>query len=151
MRLLKCGTVPKGEFKKLYREIVKSGVDSLNEVRPLITSVMTKTVGTQYFSLATLKEMGHPYKDHAPGGLHPGVINVQTGEFFQGFRITVPKIIGGTITIYIENDSWKGQVLLHPNHMIARPWESYLMWHLQRTVNPRLTALMANKFRMRRG
>jgi len=149
MKLLKTGRVPKLELNKVWSSVVQAEVDTLASIRPVVDDILVKNVGTQYYSLAALKKMGHPYKNRAPGGLAPGIINVQSGDFFRSFRLTGPTISGQQVILYIENDSWKGEMLLHPHNMIARPWESYLMWHLQRAIAPRLGAIFAAKFKFR--
>lgn len=150
MRLLKSGKVPKAELNKLWKDVQMTEIEALNAVRPVVDDILRKTVGTRYFSLATLRKMGHPYKNRAPGGLAPGIINVQSGEFFRAFRITGPVITGQRVTLYVENDSWKADMLLSPPNMIPRPWKSYLMWHLQRALTPKLGAIFAQKFKFRK-
>ena len=149
MRLLKTGKVPKLELNRLWSSVVQAEVDTLASIRPIVNDILVKNVGTRYYSLAALEKMGHPYKNRAPGGLAPGVINVQSGEFFRAFRITGPTLSGQRVILYIENNSWKAEMLLHPTNMIPRRWESYLMWHMQRAITPRLGAIFAAKFKFR--
>jgi hypothetical protein len=149
MKLLKSGRVPKLELNRLWKGIQQAESETLEAIKPIVNEILVKNVGTQYYSLAALKRMGHPYKNRAPGGLAPGIINVQSGEFFRSFKLTGPVASGQRMTLYIENNSWKAEMLLHPGNMIPRPWDSYLMWHLQRAITPKLGAIFASKFKFR--
>jgi len=149
MKFLRSGKVPKGEINRVYKAVVDAGVMSLAEVRPLVYEVLIKCVGTQYYSLAALKQMGHPYKKRAPGGLNPGVINVQSGEFFRAFKIEGPTRSGSALTLWVDNYSWKAVLLIDAPRMISRPWNTYLMWNLQRAITPVLGKLLAKNIKLR--
>lgn len=150
MRLLKSGRVPKCSLDKVWEDVLQGEAETLQAVRPVVDEILRKTVGTQYFSLATLSKMGHPYKKGSPGGLAPGIINVQSGEFFLAFRIIGPVASAKQMTLYVENNSWKAAMLLAPANMIPRPWSSYLMWYLQRSLTPKLGAIFAQKVKFRK-
>lgn len=150
MRLLKCGKVPKLELNRVWQDIQQAEKETLNAARPVIDEVIRFCVGTRYYSLQTLAKMGHPYASGTPGGLHPGIINVQSGEFFRGFRILGPEVDRSKAVLYVTNQSWKAGLLLAGNgRMIPRPWDTYLMWHLQRALRPKLGAMFASRLKLR--
>jgi hypothetical protein len=94
--------------------------------------------------------MGHPYKSHPPGGLKPGIINYQTGDFYKSFRITGPQRAGYRLTLWVENDNVLGELLESGTaRMIKRPWQNLLMWNLQRSITPVLGALISKNIKLR--
>lgn len=150
MKFLRSGkVVSKTDLAHVYRVAEDASIQGLREIRPLIEEVLVKVVGTQYYSLATLRKMGHPYKSKAPGGLKPGVINVQSGDFFRAFKVIGPVRATGAVTIWVENDSSTGERLEAGGRMIKRPWKSYLMWNLYRAINPVLGPLIAKNIKIR--
>jgi len=151
MSLLKSKRVPKASLDRLWKDIQQAEVETLNAAKPVVNEVIRFVVGTRYYDLKTLARMGHPYATHAPGGLNPGVINVQSGEFFRSFRITGPEVTRSRTTIFVSNSSWKGDLLIAGGgRMIPRPWDTYLMWHLQRALRPKLGALFASRLKLRK-
>jgi hypothetical protein len=150
MRFLKSGRVPKANLDFIYRVAEDASVQGLREVRPIVQETIAKIVGTQYYSLASLRKMGYPYKSRSPGGLHPGIINVQSGKFFKAFRITGPVRAGRRVTIWVENDNPLGDLLERgTSRMIKRPWRSYLMWNLNRAISPILGPIIAKNIKIR--
>jgi hypothetical protein len=151
MRLLKSGRVPKANLDRLWKDIQQAERETLNAARPVIDEVIRYVVGTRYYDLKSLAKMGHPYATHAPGGLHPGIINVQSGEFFKSFRMIGPEITKTKAVLYVSCSSWKGNLLLAGGgRMIPRPWDTYLMWHLQRALKPKLGAMFAQHLKLRK-
>ncbi len=151
MSLLKSRKVPKYSLDRLWRDIQQAEMETLAAAKPVVNEVIRYVVGTRYYSLKTLAKMGHPYATHAPGGLHPGIINVQSGEFFKSFRIIGPEVGKSRAILYVTNSSWKGDLLISGGgRMIARPWDTYLMWHLQRALRPKLGKLFAQRLKLRK-
>lgn len=151
MRLLKSGRVPKCELNKVWEDVKQAEVATLQAAKPYINDVLRFCVGTRYYSLKQLAQMGHPYANGTPGGLHAGVINVQSGEFFRGFRLVGPEVSKSKAVLYVTNQSWKATPLLSGfgGKMVARPWDTYLMWHLQRALMPKLGAMFASRLKLR--
>ncbi len=150
MGLLKSGRMSKKDLHGIWQSLDRAEAEALSSVKPAIYEVLTKIVGTQYYSLATLRNMGHPYKSRPPGGLHPGVINVQSGAFFGSFKLVGPSKAGTTMALYLVNTSPKAALLNEgTDRMIPRPWSSYLMWHLQRAIRPKLGLEVSKRIKLR--
>lgn len=150
MRLLKSGKVPKYSLDRVWRDVQLAEADTLNAAKPIINEVLRFVVGTRYYSLKALAKMGHPYATHAPGGLNAGIINVQSGEFFKSFRLLGPVVTGTRAILYVTTSSWKASLLIAGGKMIPRNWNTYLMWHLQRALRPKLGPMFASRLKLRK-
>jgi len=75
----------------------------------------------RYYSLAQLRQMGHPYARRAPHPPKPAhIINRQSGAFRAGFKVAYrPNIDGATATVY--NVVPYAKFMLGTRYMIARP------------------------------
>lgn len=136
-----------GRFVNALNDTVLREMQSL---MPVIREEVKKAVGTQYYSLQQLKQMGHPYGLLNPSPpLPPGIINRQSGEFYNNMIIAPPRIVRDRITISIDAQSWKRDMLLHPSRMIARPYDIYLHQRLKRIIAPLMNRMLLNISRVR--
>ncbi len=136
-----------GQFMRKFNDAVYQG---MLEMTPMIREELVKAVGTQYYSLNQLKLMGHPYSVLNPNPpLPPGIINRQSGEFYRGMVITPPRIVKNTVTISVDSQSWKRDMLLHPSRMIARPYDIYLANRLNQRLPSIINSILVHVSRVR--
>ncbi len=140
---------------KIVEQVTRIELESLVALKGPIQQVIQRNVGTQYFTLADLKRMGHPYKvggDGRPGGLPSGVINRQSGGFYESLIIRGPLLLGRdrvAITVYSRGDKVLGDWLLTgTGRMKGRPWTSHLRTEIFKVVSP-VIAAMEKRIRLR--
>lgn len=135
-------------YENVAEQVEAVALEALKELKPVLWDVLEKNVGTQYASLAELRQMGHPYRiggSGRPKGIPRGVVNRQSGEFFSGFKIHGPQRRGRYVSIsVVVADSEKGKKLEHgdPEHnMQGRPWQEHLQAQMRKAVGPAIRRL----------
>ena len=147
------------DTSSLMKEIEESQITTLKQLAPMFEKVIKRNVGTRYFSLAQLKAMGHPYGTKPqdtgrPGGLPAGVVNYQSGGFYNSFKILGPRRSPGRVGIYISltgRGESLGKLLEEgdPKHrMRGRPWQEHLNRELLK-LKPAVDALLQRNLRVR--
>ena len=137
---------------KILQEVNAIEMEALVPMKAAIQEVLVKNVGTQYFSLAELKALKHPYRIGGPGGMPKGIVNLQTGGFFASFRIRGP-LAGrdrNTVTVY-NTGGYKvlGEWLLYgTKRMQGRPWAINLYTEIYKVTEP-FMAEMTKRLRLR--
>ncbi len=124
---------------------------AMNEIGPILDAVIKENVGTQYYSLADLKKMGHPYSiAHPHPPMNPAIINFQTGEFYESTKRMPPVKEGSIIKTYIVCESWKTDMLTTgTDRMMLRPWMTWLQWNLSRVVRSYFGVAMSAKYKVK--
>ena len=129
---------------RIIEQIEAVEIETLSSLKEPIRAVIERNVGTQYFSLAALKSMGHPYRiggPGRPGGIPAGAVNRQSGGFFASFRIRGPlSVSGDRITISVYNTGgYKvlgGYLAEGTERMQGRPWATQLESEIFKVVSP---------------
>lgn len=84
--------------------------------------------GQQHLTYQDMKAMGGPYARRRPQ--HPtaqGVINKQSGEFFNDFQLDI-QLHGDVVQIVITNKNWKSTLLSKgTDRMVGRHYGSAIM------------------------
>jgi len=141
----------------IMKQIEEGQLVTMKQLVPEFQKVLKKNVGTRYFSLAQLKAMGHPYGTKPgdtgrPGGLPAGVVNYQSGQFYNSFRVLGPRRSAGRIGIYISFTGESIGRLLEegdPMHrMRGRPWRTHLNRELSK-LRPAVETLLERNLRIR--
>lgn len=121
----------------ILHDVERAEAVALREVIPVVHEVVKATVGTQYYSLHQLARMGHPYGIGRRPPMHPGVINFQSGKFYQGMLVSGPSKVGSQLRIYVSSTDEKSDMLLKgTSRMIARPYDKLLQHRLSRVIAP---------------
>jgi hypothetical protein len=136
-------------IERIIQQIEAVEIETLSSLKEPIRAVIERNVGTQYYSLAALKNMGHPYRiggPGRPGGLPAGVVNMQSGGFFASFRIRGPLVASGNrITISVYNTAgYKvlgGYLAEGTERMKGRPWATHLETEIFKVTSPVIAAL----------
>jgi hypothetical protein len=123
-------------------------METLAQLKEPIQEVLNRNIGTQYFTLSDLRQMGHPYKiggSGRPGGLPIGIINRQSGEFYHSLIIRGPLAISRnrvSITVYSRGEKPLGNWLLSgTNKMQSRPWTKHLRTEIFKIIAPAISSL----------
>lgn len=135
-----------GLAAKLRKQFEAAEADALSSVIPDIRHILLITVGTQYYSQATLTAMKHPYSIHRPHPpLPPGVINRQTNRFYSSFVMTNPVKIGSKVVISIySSDQQRHEQLMASPHMIERNYVILLRSRINAMLRKRLPKELAS-------
>jgi hypothetical protein len=128
---------------------------ALMKLKEPIREIIDRNVGTQYYSLANLRLMDHPYKVRGsgrPGGLPAGVVNRQSGVFSRSLRIRGPLLLGRdriSITVFSRGEKPLGNWLLTgTGRMRGRPWTSQLRTEIYKIMAP-IIATLGKRMRLR--
>jgi hypothetical protein len=118
---------------------------ALREVVPEIERILIVTVGTRYYSLQALAMMHHPYAaTHPNPPMPPGVINKQSGRFFESFVVTAPTKIKSTIVLSVYSmDQERFEQLYMSAYMIPRTYIELL----RSRMNARIKRLLGDALR----
>ena len=142
-------------INKIMQQVIALEMETLARLKGPIQEVLVRNVGTQYFSLANLKQIGHPYRiggPGRPGGLPAGVVNRQSGEFFQSLIIRGPIPLSGdriALMVYSRGEKPLGNWLLSgTNRMKGRPWTKHLRTEILKVTAP-IIAGMGKRLRLR--
>jgi hypothetical protein len=134
--------------ERIIQQVTMLEMETLAQLKKPIQEVLDRNVGTQYFSLADLRKLGHPYRiggSARPGGIPTGVINRQSGEFHRSLVIRGPLILGRdrvSITVYSRGEkSLGGWLLSGTDKMRGRPWTKHLRTEIYKIVVPALLKL----------
>ncbi len=130
------------------QQVTRLEMEALARLKEPIREVLERNVGTQYFSLTDLRKIGHPYKVNGPGrpgGLPAGVINRQSGGFFESLVLRGPLLLGKdriSITVYSRGEKALGNWLLSgTDRMKGRPWTKHLRTEIFKVTAPAIAAL----------
>ena len=136
---------------QILQQITAEEMEVLRPLKGVIQQILVENIGTQYFSLADLKVMHHPYKIGGPGGTPKGMVNLQTGEFFSSLIIRGP-LAGrdrNTITIFSRGGKELGNWLLYgTKRMQGRPWTMNLYTKITKATDA-ATAELTKRLRVR--
>lgn len=109
----------------------------------MANEIVRKSIGTQYFSLAALKALKHPYSlrgSGRPGGIPAGVVNRQSGRFAKSLFVRGPYKTSYRIALQVmqTGDAQDIGALLArgSSRMQGRPWQAYLKRELHRLISP---------------
>jgi hypothetical protein len=133
------------EFRPLNRREIMDRITSeqmaaLVTMEPVISGIITETIGTQYYTLEDLRKMKYPYRVGGQPPMPPGVINMQTGRFFKATRITGPTRIGDLVILQVINmDEDRARQLAGTESEIARPYKVLLQDRFRRQGVRQLT------------
>lgn len=114
--------------------------------------LLRQVVGTQYASLAELRDMGHPYgritvegKTRQAPPMPPGYINRQSGDFAASFTWELPRKRGNQIIVEVQSDDADLEQILITGTptMVPRPFKALFMSLMRDKVINR----MGNEFR----
>lgn len=136
-RLYTKAYADKFNIEEIIQDVVALQEKALLEVRNVAEEILKETVGTQYFNLEELTEMGHPYSAKHPNPPTPrGVVNLQTGEFYKTFHITFPQYVGGQVFFnVIQEPSEEGEWLEDgKGGMVPRPYARLIQDRLNRIL-----------------
>ena len=123
--------------QKSVRAAEKMSVDFALEVARELSSGPYKT--------AQLAAMGHPYRHGGRPPQDPAIINLQTGEFYRGWRVIGPRVSGNDLATKLINQSRHARDLERgTSRMIARP----ILIRIRERVNPRRRALYKAALRL---
>lgn len=142
----------------ILKQIEAGAIATLAELRPEVDKIIKKSVGTEYYTLKQLAQMGHPYSDRhgngRPGGLPAGVVNKHKGEFYEGFHVrmvTSAKRVGLYVSLEGGRAEELGMKLKEgdpQHHMIGRPWDAHLKKQLA-ALRPAVEKLAEKYLRIR--
>jgi hypothetical protein len=107
--------------------------------------------GTQYQSLATLKNMGHPYGYNSTAGLpqHAGIINRQTGQLFESLHVSIVRT-AKFYTYRVDSGDWRARAFpAGTDKMIPRPWRSFIHRKINEEVMPYVLQEIRTRLRKR--
>lgn len=127
---------------KILQEIRAVELTTLAQLKGPIKEVIDRNIGTQYFSLNDLANLGHPYKlggSGRPGGIPAGVVNKQSGDFHRSLILRGPRATQDriTITVYSRGNKILGDWLLTgTGRMKGRPWTKHLRTEIYQVVMP---------------
>lgn len=136
---------------QILQQITALEMETLSSLKGPIKDVIERNIGTQYFSLAELKAMHHPYRiggPGRPGGIPAGVVNLQSGDFYSSIVLRGPLKLGQdqvAITVYSRGEKELGGWLLNGTHgkhpMQGRPWTNHLRTEIFKVAAPAIAAL----------
>lgn len=126
---------------------------ALIDVKAFAQEIVKDTVGTQYYSLATLRKMHHPYSVTTPlPPMPPGVINLQSGAFYRSLHWLNPVSSGqgsATIQFYSSDEEKSGWLVGGNGRMMARPYDALLRQRIYRGITRQLDAAIRNHARVK--
>lgn len=126
---------------------------ALIDVKAFAQEIVKDTVGTQYYSLATLRKMQHPYSVTTPmPPMPPGVINLQSGGFYRSLHWLDPKptgIGGATIQFYSSDEEKSGWLIGGNGRMMARPYDALLRQRIYRGITRKLDSAIRSHARVK--
>lgn len=130
----------------------KAQAAALIDVKAFAQEIVKTTIGTQYYSLATLRLMGHPYSVTNPQPpMPPGVINMQSGEFYRSFQWLdpTPGVNGATIQFYSDDEDKSGWLVGGNGRMTARPYDALLRARVYRNITAKLDVAIRSHARVK--
>lgn len=138
-------TGPRPLAAKILKQFENAEIEALNIVKPVIQSVLIATVGTQFYSLTQLRQLGHPYSIlHPAPPMPPGVINRQSGRFFESIVVTSPVRIGTRVVLSVyAGDQERVDQLIKGGRSIPRPYVLLLQARMRRQVDRALGEALA--------
>lgn len=152
--MLKLNTVTNlsGLASRTMGQIERAQKAALVDIEPVVEKVLLETIGTQYYSLATLKKMRGPYSainPHPP--LPPGVINKQTGELWESRKIVGPTLISGKLVLAFYITSRKTEYINKKGtpRMMGRDYVTLLQSRLRRQVARALAGSFAGMIKIK--
>jgi len=136
-------------------QAVETETDSAIEgARKLARSLLIRNMGTQYFTLKQLRGLKHPYSYHGsgrPGGLPAGIVNKQTGGFYQSFFVRVAHT-GKRVSLVVGQtggEQMQGFWLTKgTTRMRGRDWQGHLRSEMARTIRPYLAATLNERLKL---
>jgi len=115
--------------------LTKQQTRALDNTKAAIEQVLLATIGTQYYSLAQLRLMKHPYRHGGTPPLPPGIINKQRGDFYAGTVIIGPTRIGEKVVIQVVNMREDyAAYFAGTGRMVRRPYKLLLQSRLRRVI-----------------
>lgn len=143
------------DANKLMRSVEAESKSALESARTMARSVLIRNIGTQYFDLRQLRAMGHPYsRIHGmgrPGGIPLGVVNRQSGGFYESFFIRVA-YTGRRYSLLVGQngpEQAQGNWLLEGTiRMRGRPWQKYLRSEIAKVVRPYLQTRLNERLKL---
>lgn len=152
MLTMKAKAPKRGEIaKRVLAQFEQAEIEALTAVEPVIQSVLIATVGTQYHSLLDLRRMGYPYSaDRPKPPMAPGIINKQSGRFFDSLLVTTPTRVGKQIvmSVYLMDQERVDQ-LTRGGRSIPRPYKQMLQARMRRQVDKALGDAFASLVKVR--
>lgn len=107
----------------------------LNAVREEMNNawdLAKKLTGTQHFTYAQLKEMGHPYSKRAPAPPMPRyILSRQSGEFFSSWRKSISHTRNGAVGTLYNIDPKSTEIEFGNETTIPRGIFEYISIQLQ--------------------
>jgi hypothetical protein len=111
-------------IREIEGKMDKVITDALTLVGSALMERVTEVTGIRRQSLQELAAMGHPFSYlMGGGGLNPGYVNFQSGEFYRGFDLTPVWRDNGIHTLRLVNHDEKAEMLrLGTPTMVPRPY-----------------------------
>lgn len=126
---------------------------ALFDVKAFAQEIVKVTVGTQYYSLTALRQMGHPYSVTNPmPPMPPGVINMQSGGFYQSLHWLDPRPSGlgsATIQFFSDDEAKSGWLVGGEGRMMPRPYDALLRQRIYRGITSQLDAAIRKYARVK--
>lgn len=141
MLTMQVKTPKKGSVgAKILRQFEEAEREALEAVKPAIRTVLVTTLGTQYYSLSALRRMKHPYSAERPNPPMPaGVINKQSGRFFDSIVVTDPARVGKQVTMVVfASDQERVDLLMSGESMMVRNYKPLVQARMRRAVDKAL-------------
>lgn len=142
------------DVPQLMRAVEIDSKNALQAARGMARSVMIRNIGTQYFDLVQLRALGHPYSQQGtgrPGGLPKGIVNKQSGGFYESFYIRLA-YTGTRYSMIVSQtgaERMQGNWLaLGTRHMRGRPWQAQLRSDIAKVVRPYLMKTLNTQLRL---
>lgn len=142
---------PSNVANRWLAQFEKAEEEALLAIQPIIQQVIKETVGTQYYSLPTLRAMGSPYSAHNPHPpLPPGVVNMQSGRFFESFIITAPTRTSRGIKMMVYSmDEERAEQMAGTEREIMRPYAVLMNDRMNRQVRRALVDALKGTIQVR--
>lgn len=133
------------EFRKIDRRalmdrMTHAQIDALVKMQPILSALITETIGTRHYSLEDLRRMKYPYRIGGSPPMPAGVINMQSGKFFQATRVIGPTRVGDLVILQVVNlDEDRARELAGTEYEISRPYKILLQDRFRRQGMRQLT------------
>lgn len=138
------------DIKGITAQLEANQLAGLARIVPVLQNTLLTTIGTQYFSLSQLRRMGYPYSPERKAPMPPGVVNRQSGRFYESVRVVGPTKIGSLIVIQVysvdEDRAWQ---LAGTEHEIPRPYKALLQARLRQRTARQVAELTASMFKIK--
>lgn len=139
---------------RMMSAVEAEAVSALNGARSLARSILIRNIGTQYFSLQQLRGLGHPYSwfgSGRPGNLPAGIVNRQSGGFYQSFFIRVAPT-GKRVSLLVGQtgpEQMQGLWLSEgTSRMRGRNWQGHLRAELARVIRPYIAKNLEQRLKL---